>query len=158
MIPPFLKTPRGQDPVVVEGVFDTSCERLFHAWTNPDDIIQWFGPGISGLESAKVDLKTGGIWEFAYAEHEGKVDTLSGEYVEIVPNERLIFTWTHKRESRSGDVEITQASLVTVEFEEEGGGARMRLTHENIRTESGRLGVTDGWRKSYERLAQYLSA
>jgi len=156
VIPPFLKSPKGQDPVVVEGVFRTSCERLFQAWTNADDVLQWFGPGDPGLETAKIDLKTGGIWEFAYAERDGKTDTLSGEYVEITPNERLIFTWTHRRRDRHGQSETTHPSLVTVEFEDIGDSVRMRLTHENIRSEDGRLGVTDGWSATFQRLGQLI--
>ncbi|MDJ0761134.1 MAG: SRPBCC domain-containing protein [Woeseiaceae bacterium] len=153
---PFLKSVPGEDPVVVEGVFNTSATRLFRAWTTPDEIVRWFGPGDTPLLSARVDPRKGGLWEFAYSERDGVQDVMSGEYVLVVQDEQLIFTWRHERRFSSGNVETTSPSLVTVIFEDANGGARLRLRHERIVREGGRLGVGDGWSRSFSKLQRLV--
>ncbi len=153
---PFLKSVPGADPVVVEGVFNTSAARLFRAWTNPDEIVRWFGPGDTPLLSARVDPREGGLWEFAYSERDGVQDVMTGEYVFVVQDEQLIFTWRHERRLSGGNVEKTSPSLVTVTFEDVDGGARLHLRHERIVRESGRLGVADGWSGSFSNLQQLV--
>ena len=149
---PFLKSPYGEDPVIVEGVFNTTASTLFRAWTTPDEIKAWFGAGETGPSSAKIDLRKGGRWEFMYVEADGQIDTLRGEYVEIKENVLLIFTWEHERSSPDGGTETTPQSLVTLDFKETENGVRLRLLHERIGKESGRLGVGVGWNASFKKL------
>lgn len=153
---PYLQSPHGNDPVIVEGEFRTSAQRLFRAWTTPEEIKLWFGPGQTGPAIAEVDLRKGGMWEFMFIEPDGQTDTLSGEYVKIAPGEQLIFTWKHERRLPDGETEITQPSLVTLDFEEVEGGTRLRLTHERIVKEAGRLGVGIGWGASFEKLKRMV--
>ncbi|MEM1103290.1 MAG: SRPBCC domain-containing protein [Pseudomonadota bacterium] len=55
-----------------------------------------------------------------------------------------------------GRIDRTPASLVTVTFEAEGEGTRLRLRHESIQTKSGREGVTIGWRSSLAALGDVV--
>lgn len=153
---PFLQSPHGDDPVIIEGEFRTTVERLFSAWTTPEEITLWFGPGLSGPAKAAIDLRKGGMWEFMFVEPDGQIDTLSGEYLEINTDARLIFTWQHERKLPDGKMEGTQPSLVTLDFEKTASGARLRLTHERIVKESGRLGVSMGWGASFEKLKRLV--
>ena len=154
----FLKSPPGQDPVVVEGHFNTSAARLFRTWTDPDELMQWFGPSPRGLVSARLDVEPGGIWECAFPAREGRTDKLTGEYLAVKQDSRLVFTWEHHRAHADGAVEKTPASLVTVTFTDTPRGARLHLLHERIEEEGGRLGVTDGWRGSFARIAALFEA
>jgi|GEM_PF-389034 len=153
---PFLKSVPGEEPVIVEGTFRTTAKKLFEAWTQPEAIKTWFGVGPTGPSSASIDLRPGGMWEFTFIESDGQTDTLRGEYVEIEPDTRLIFTWEHERQSSDGKVEVTPQSLVTLDFDLVDNGVRLRLIHERIVKESGRLGVCEGWNTSFTKLSQVV--
>ena len=60
MTPPFLRSAPGSDPIVVEGTFAASPERVFRAWTRPEEVRKWFGQQPDSLESAEIDLRVGG--------------------------------------------------------------------------------------------------
>ena len=153
---PFLKSVPGEDPVRLERHFNATVDRMYRAWTDPNELLQWFGPGQERLSSAKADVCAGGLWEFSYADRNGVQDTLKGEYVEVVPNSRLVFTWTHERRSGDGVVRTTAPSLVTVTFQERKAGVTLTLLHERIVEKSGRLGVAEGWNGAFGNLARLL--
>ncbi|GAB5467067.1 MAG: SRPBCC domain-containing protein [Rhodospirillales bacterium] len=154
---PFLKSPQGQEPVVVEGGFRAAPERVFRAWTDPEEIKKWFGPGGGGLQSASIDLRVGGAWRFDFPAAEGRRDSLHGEYLEIDPGRRLVFSWTHLRAFDDGREEVTPASQVTVTFEPSDQGAFVRLLHERIAREAGRLGVGEGWNGAFASLERLFA-
>jgi len=145
MTPQFLKTAPGEDPVITEAEFRASPARLFKAWTEPDEIRAWFGGGPGNVAKATIDLRVGGSWRFVFKGAPNAINALHGEYIEIVPNQRLVFSWVHQKMSESGALEETAPSQVTVELASSGAGAKMTIRHEGIVLESGRIGVSEGW-------------
>ena len=77
----FLKSPHGEEPIIVEAKFAVSVARLFEAWTTPEDVKRWFGSDTHSLEDAQIDLKVGGNWEFSFPVSEGEQDILGGTCV-----------------------------------------------------------------------------
>ncbi len=153
---PFLETPLGEDPIVLEAEFSVSAERLFRAWTTPDDIKQWFGANEGGPASAVVDLKEGGRWEFVFAEREGKTNSLSGRYLRIEQNRLLEFTWVHTLSTADGITEQSAESVVLVEFEDRPSGAFSRLVHEGVLAESSRNNIGGGWSNSFMKIKELV--
>ena len=149
---PFLKSPQGEDPIVMEAEFAASVSRLFQAWTTPDDIKQWFGAGDGGPETAVVELREGGRWEFVFPEKEGQTDSLSGEYLRIETDKHLEFTWVHTRTLADGKVEKSGESVVTVEFEKRSGGAYSKLVHKAVAAQSSRSNIGGGWSSSFSKI------
>ena len=152
MMPPFLKSQPGEDPVVVEGVFGAPVDRVYRAWTDADELMAWFGPRPRSIVSAEVDLRVGGAWRFVMSENEDGRSTLHGEYLEIETDARLAFSWRFLRENADGTREETEASKVTITFTADGAATLVHLKHENILTEDGRLGVGRGWGACLENL------
>ena len=155
---PFLKSPLGDEPVVVEGHFNASPERVFRAWTDSNEAKAWFGPGGNGLHSAKIDARAGGRWRFDYGVNDGRRDVLEGKYLEVIADSRLVFSWVHERHFEDGRVETTAPSQVTVTFASARDGTFVRLVHERIVRKSGRLGVGEGWDGTFASLEAYLAA
>jgi len=153
---PFLKTPRGEDPIILESEFSVPAERLFKAWTIPDDIKQWFGADAGGPESAMVDLKEGGIWEFTFMEKDGETSSLSGRYLHIEQNKLLEFTWVHILKRSDGSTKQSGESVVRVEFEDRPSGAFSRLVHEGVSAESSRNNIGGGWCSSFSKIKELL--
>ncbi|UUX49523.1 SRPBCC domain-containing protein [Nisaea acidiphila] len=147
----FLKSPRGADPVVVEGRFKVPPERLFRAWTTPEDLLNWFG-GDNMLETAKVDLRTGGSWHFTFEEKDGTRDVLHGEYLEVEAPSRLVFSWRHHKLTEAGRGEDTPASEVTLTFEADGEETFMRLVHRHVESEGSRSNIGGGWEASFSKI------
>ncbi len=154
---PFLKSPLGDEPVVVEGHFNASPERVFRAWTDGKEMKAWFGPGGNGLYTARVDARVGGRWRLDYGDNNGQRDVLEGQYLEVVTDSRLVFSWIHERRFDDGHVEKTAPSQVTVTFAATSDGTFVRLVHERIVKKAGRLGVGEGWNGTFARLEEYLA-
>lgn len=156
--PPFLRTPLGDSPVVLENEFNASAERLFRAMTDPSDLKQWFGSMKHQLSEIEIDLRVGGKWRFAFPEEDGKQDTLHGEYLEVDPNQRLAYSWIYERKTVDGQTESSTPSQVTITFEETSSGTRMRLEHGSIESLDHRRGVGGGWSDSFTKLAALLAS
>jgi len=156
MTVPFLKSPAGADPIVVEGRFKVSPERMFRAWTRPEEVKKWFGQRPDALASAEIDLRVGGAWRFAFEAMEAHQDVLGGTYAAVEPDSRLAFSWVHERHFPDGKVEKSAASEVTVTFEPSEDGTLVRLVHAAIRAEDARKGVGQGWAASFGTIADLL--
>lgn len=143
--------------IVLTRVFDAPRRLVFEAWTKPEHLARWWGPNEFTLPVCEVDLRPGGAYRFVMRGPDGKDYPMKGEYREIVPPERLIYT-------DAFDVPDMPAreSLVTVTFEEEDGKTALTI-HSRFQSVEDRdavleLGAEEGWRESLERLAEYLGA
>ena len=154
---PFLKSPIGEQPVVVEGHFSASPERAFLAWSTPEEMVKWFGPGPERVEDMQIDLRVGGCWSLTFKTVDGAQDKLFGSYLDIEANRRLSFSWAHERCFEDGQVETTPISEVSIHFEPTETGVFIKLVHSAIQSEDGRLGVGRGWNASFERLDQWFA-
>lgn len=158
MTPEFLQSPPGQEPVTTTGVFAASPSRVFKAWTDSQELKQWFGPKPNSILSADVDLRVGGCWCFVISKTDELTHQLEGEYEQIDPDTTLVFTWSHVKISATGDREATPYSRVQIDFTPVNDGTRVDLKHESIQQEDGRLGVRKGWHACYTNLYSLLES
>ncbi|MDH3665521.1 MAG: SRPBCC domain-containing protein [Paracoccaceae bacterium] len=154
----FLKSAPGAEPVIVEGLIAAPVSRVYRAWTDPEDIGNWFGLKPGGPVSAKIDLRVGGRWRFVMSEEADQRSVLEGEYLRIEQDRCLAFTWRHVRESGDGTRDTTAPSQVTVTFWAEGAATHMHLRHEGIVQEDGRRGVGHGWEATFGHLTDWLAS
>ncbi|OUR80369.1 hypothetical protein A9Q83_01330 [Alphaproteobacteria bacterium 46_93_T64] len=148
----FMTSEPGNDPIVVEGYFPASPERVFNAWTDPDIIIKWFGTAPNSLHSAKIDLHLGGVWEFIKSKDDAKTIGFEGQYQEIKPGEQLIYSWCHVITHADGERDASPYSRVEVNFKAKGKGTYVQLIHSAVRSEDARLGIGGGWNASFGSL------
>jgi uncharacterized protein YndB with AHSA1/START domain len=147
-------------------LLDAPRQLVFKAWTDPDHL-RWFaGPGLA-TEShpTTVDLRVGGAWRFHMVENEERSYTTGGIYQEIVPPEKLVFTWGAVDGWPLIDpARLDEAPRVTVTFNDLDGKTEMilhvgfsdHLTEERVR-EWLSTGMVGGWNETLDRLAPYLS-
>ena len=153
----FLKSPPGQDPVIVEGLFRADPARVFRAFTEPEEVSCWFVPNTGELLSVEIDLKVGGKWCFVMERTREKQIHFEGEYILIDAPNRLEFSWRHVQEFADGTREATDSSKVAVTFTQAGKATEVRLSHEAIKTEDARQGVGGGWNGCFKRLTTFVS-
>lgn len=157
MILPFLKSDPGTDPVIAQNEIHAPPARVFRAWTHPDDIVRWFGRAPNTLASAQIDLRVGGLWRFTFETVNGTGSALSGEYLTVDAERRLVFTWRHERWVVDGEREETPPSEVTVTFEPVDAGTLLTVRHQGIVTSAGRSGVGEGWNDSLQSLEALMA-
>jgi len=119
--------------------------RVFDAWTKPELMHLWFAPGSMTVASASADLRIGGAYHVEIKGDAGVIHMVHGVYQEIIPNERLRFTW--------GWQDVPDGSVVTVEFKDVEGGTEVILTHERLTTVEWRDRHEHGWNGCLVNLA-----
>ena len=125
--------------------FDARRETVFAAWTNPEVLRRWWAsePGWRS-PSAEVDLRVGGRYRLSMGEPDGgPVHTVTGEYTEVRPPERLAYTWTW--EGDPPEMDGSAGTLVTVEFAEDDGRTTVTVVHTGFATEQARDLHEGGW-------------
>ena len=133
----------------LEREFPFTCERVFAALTQPEQIMHWMGPpGVTNLD-ATVDLCVGGTYRFTMkVPGDGPVVTVGGEYREITPPHRLRFSWKWEQSPPE------QAAMeVTFELKPTAAGCRLALTQTGFPTQEECDHHTHGWSGSFERLS-----
>ena len=84
-----------KEDLIVTRIIDAPLEMVWKAWTEPEQMMRWWGPKYYTSPSCKIDLRVGGKYVFAMkapTEQGGQVSYTSGVYKRIVPMERLEFT------------------------------------------------------------------
>jgi uncharacterized protein YndB with AHSA1/START domain len=119
-------------------------ERVFRAFTDPGELQKWWGPGEFSAPHVEVDLRVGGKFRIAMKPPEGDVFYLGGEYREVDPPKKLVFTWQWE-----GDPAVT---LVTLELLEREGMTDLALTHERFPDQDQCDRHKEGWDATLEKL------
>jgi uncharacterized protein YndB with AHSA1/START domain len=119
------------DPIVREIYIDAPPSVVFKFLTDPGKMIRWMGL------RAEIDPRPGGIYR---VEPNGR-DVIRGEYLEVVADSRVVFTWGF--EGRGYHVQAG-TSRVEIDLTREGKGTRLRLTHRELPSEA-REGHEAGW-------------
>lgn len=101
----------------------------------------WFAPSEEMPVEAEVDLRIGGKYRVAMGPY-----VVHGEYQEVSPARRLVFSWQWLGETPSNDM------LVTVEFLEHSTGTRVLITHDRLADEDSREKHDSGWTAMLSRL------
>lgn len=135
--------------------FDATPERVFAAWTDPAQFIEWFGPHGMTNTDCELDLRVGGAWRLR-GEGLGTRRAVSGKYLEVDPPRRLVFTWAwHETADFSASRE--HETTVAIDFKEVGGRTELTLTQGLFRDRTGTDNHRWGWTGSFEKLTARLS-
>jgi uncharacterized protein YndB with AHSA1/START domain len=133
-------------------VFNAPRSVVFKAWTDPRQLMQWWGPTHHPATYLDMDVRTGGRWRNRLTSVETGEDLWHhGVFREVVEPERLVFTFTWEEEGERG-IE----NLVTVTFEDLGGKTRLTLHQVPFLSDVERDGHGEGWSSTLDRLAEHL--
>lgn len=139
------------DSVRISKFIPASPERVFAAWTDPDELRQWWGPKNVRCTSAQVDLRPGGHYRIANKLEDGTVLWISGEFLEIRQPELLAYTWLLE-----GSEPLEER--VTIRFNACDGGTELTVQHDRIPNQALRDQHTAGWQGCLDGLTSLLAA
>lgn len=138
--------------VIVRKEFDTSAEKVFDAWLDPDWLNRWmFGPDVRKEEIIKLENKPekGGTFSFA-VKRDGDIINHMGTYREVQRPKRLVFTW-------GVDAEAGDESVVTITIQSIEGGCRLTLVHTmDPKWEEYKDRTQEGWNYMLDKLNELL--
>ena len=135
--------------------FPVTADRLYQAWTSPEDLKQWWHPMGNILQRATTKPQVGAPVEYVFATEAGAHSfTINGQYKEVQENQRLVYTWNWNLPAATVG---NSAFLLTVVFNNEGTGSRLSVTQENFTDEEAVHPHSEGWEKALNDLHHFLS-
>jgi uncharacterized protein YndB with AHSA1/START domain len=145
-------TPAGS-ALIVRRLIRAPAAQLFEAWTEPAQLLCWFGPRGVTCVGAEVDLRVGGRYRLLNRFPDGRVVAIEGAFTAVDPPRLLIYTWSIDESLTS-----TPPETVTVRFETQGEATEVVVVHERMANEEVRRGHAEGWRDCLESLDRFLTA
>jgi len=145
--------------VHVSRVVRASRERVFNAWTKPEQMRKWMGPVGWQVPELEADACVGGAYRIVYRgtpapteqdkNPQERTGASRGTYLEIVPNELIRYTWV-------ADWAPGEDTIVTVRLSDVEGGTLVELTHEMFTNPEFARMHGAGWTASLGKLANDL--
>jgi uncharacterized protein YndB with AHSA1/START domain len=128
--------------------FETTRERVFAAWTNPEALKRWWCPPGWHPLGIEVNLREGGRYRFSMQRESGaQVITAHGVFLTVEAPSRLVYTWIW--DGVFPDMPVTK---VTVDFRTVGGGTELELRQEGLSLVVCAQHLS-GWMDAFERLS-----
>ena len=134
-------------------LIDAPRDRLFRAWTDPALLKQWFAPLPYTTSEAELDVRPGGASRIVMRSPDGQDMPMHGVYLEVVPNEKLVFTDAY---TRAWQPSAKPFMTVILTLEDEGGQtrytARVRHWTAEDRDTHEKMGFHQGWGQCLDQL------
>ena len=111
---------------------------------------RWMGPEGVVPQHAEIDARVGGHYRLIMRSPDGEEHDVSGIYREVVPNEKLVFTWAWRSTPE-------RESLVTILLKSDGDGTLLTLMHEQFFDEAARDRHHSGWSGALDKLEKYVA-
>ncbi len=126
--------------VIEEIRIEAPVERVFHALTDPTEIMAWWTiPGQYETRAADMDVRVGGRYRLSGTSARRGTFAVSGEYRIVEPPHRLSYTWIPDWDDGA------HGSVVDIRLEPDGDGTRLILTHTGFATQSALDDHIRGW-------------
>jgi uncharacterized protein YndB with AHSA1/START domain len=144
---------REKPSLALSRTYPVAPEKVWRAWTDPQALKRWFGPGPGeSVSVATLDVRVGGRFRIVFGGAQGTDHEVQGVYKEVVPNRKLVFTWTWPNSTPERE------SVVTIVFKAAASGTELDFRHEQLFDESVRDGHQRGWSGALDKLAGFLGA
>lgn len=142
--------------LVITREIPVSRHKLYHCWTEPALIKQWFAPKPWTTPHAGTDVRAGGANLVVMRGPDGQEFPNPGVYLEVVPDQRLVITDAYLR---AWEPAARPFMTLILTFEDLGDGttrytARARDWTEADRAEHEKMGFTEGWGRCTDQLAE----
>jgi uncharacterized protein YndB with AHSA1/START domain len=139
----------GDQEVLITRIVDAPRERVFRAWTDPDEVAEWYGPEHMDAprERIRIDPRVGGRWELTMVQRGGVAEfTIGYDILELVEPELIVL-----RSDPMPEIGMHEPTVVRVEFHDHGAKTRMTLSDGPYPAGGGHAEA--GWKAALDKLA-----
>jgi uncharacterized protein YndB with AHSA1/START domain len=141
--------------IVMSRVFDAPRALVFRMWTEPEHLAKWFGPKGFSCTMHETNVRVGGRWRFDMRAPNGTVYPNRIEYLEIVPNERIVFDHGLDQDNDP------DRFRVTITFDEQTDKKTVMMMRQLLRTKAERdakigFGAVELGYQTLDKLAEHL--
>ena len=140
--------------LILRRTFDAPRSLVWKAWTQAEHLMRWICPAGFSVLFAENDLKVGGRWRSGMRAPDGDEYIHAGEYLEIDPPSRLVFT--HKWERNDLEPRVTTEIIVTLS--ERDGRTDMTFVQSGLGSRESAASHKNGWTGAFDNLARLASA
>lgn len=148
-----METNNSHLPVSASKDFAVAADVLYQAWTDPEQLKQWWKPMAKQLLEVRNELKEGGEIEYKF-QSEGREDlVIRGKYLEVVPTEKLVYTW--KWQVADEALHDSEYKL-TVQFLPAQRGSRIQISQEDNTSSEAIKPHQHGWDEALDHLSEFL--
>jgi uncharacterized protein YndB with AHSA1/START domain len=158
MTSPVIKIDPKLD-LVLERDIDVPVDLVWKAWTTPAHLRQWFVPKPWTITACEMDLRPGGLFSTVMRSPEGQEFPNVGCYLEVTPNERLVFTDTLLAGYRPSPNPFFTAVL---QLASNGSGTRYTAIaihgNESTRKKHEDMGFHHGWGTVVDQMVAHIKA
>jgi uncharacterized protein YndB with AHSA1/START domain len=153
-----------ENEILITRLFDAPRDLIWREWTEPELVMQWWGPKNYTSPSCKIDLRVGGTYLFCMRSPEGKDFWSTGVYREVKRPERIVYTDSFADEKGTMvpatyygmSPDVPAEMLVTLTFEVQAGRTRLTLRHAGLPSGEMRDLTRAGWNESLDKLSGEL--
>jgi len=155
-----------KERMVITRVFDAPRALVWKAWTDPQYVMQWWGPKGFTAPVCKIDFRVGGKFLYCMRTPDGQEGWNGGEYHEIVPHEKIVYS-LYFADAKGNKVDAAQYGIEdeaiedardVVIFEDFGNGQTKLTFLGNEPMESAKnSGQLEGWNEQLDKLAAVLT-
>ena len=141
--------------VLITRIFEAPRERVFRAWTDPDEVAAWYGPEHmeAPRERIRIDPRVGGRWELTMVQRGGGREFSIGyDILELVEPELIVL-----RSDPMPEAGMHKPTFVRVEFHDHGAKTRMTLS-DSPQPPAARDHAAAGWSAAFDKLAARVAA
>ena len=148
--------------LVLEREVDVAPELVWAAWTDPKHLVHWFTPAPWKTPVAELDVRPGGKFRTVMRGPEGQEFDNQGCFLEVVPNERLVWTGTMTQGFRPQSAAAPYLFTAMILMEPKGSGTRYRaiVVHGTAEAcqQHAQMGFHDGWGKALDQLVAHMKS
>lgn len=152
-------TPDPKRDLVLERVVDVTPALVWRAWTEPEHLKVWFCPRPWRVTECEMDLRPGGTFRTTMCSPEGEEHPNTGCFLDVVPNERLVFTDALLSNYRPAGKGFMTAIITLTP---EGAGTRYRAVaihaDEAGRKQHEEMGFEQGWGTALDQLVEHAKS
>jgi uncharacterized protein YndB with AHSA1/START domain len=151
-------TPASDRELVIQRIIDAPRAKVYRAWTDPKLLTQWFAPKPYTTPKAELNVRAGGANLIVMRDPQGNEFPNRGVYLEVVPNERLVFTDAY---TQAWEPSAKPFMTVILTFEDVAGKTRYtaRVLHWSVadRESHEKMGFHQGWGLCTDQLAALVA-
>jgi uncharacterized protein YndB with AHSA1/START domain len=161
-----MENRKNDNEVFIEETFNAKIEKVFQAWTDPEKLMKWYAPNGCTIRFKEIDIQTGGKFHSCISNPQYGDCWCIGEYKEVVPNTKLVFTMVNADENGNPinpvdigmDSEWPGVTLVTITLTQESDGKTKLQLRQNVSQElANKTGAYPSWLQMLNNMQSLLN-